>query len=392
MAARRIVPGHASLRPVKVGNAPSLTVDALRGEMATHRRGSRPSQWPVRDLLGQQRSRIGELWDPRVAAAVSGLLACGAAVSVAFTVSDGAAPSRPDVLAPAPAAPVPSAVVPAPAPGPVVPAPTPGPSGGRAAVPDPAAPVPASDPAPRAWRVPATEHPDPVVPRPAAVPERRRGMSVQEITERLTAEVSAVEDGRVAGVLVVPIQREADATALADLARHPTAVKERASGRHRASTSEEADGDNDAADDDSDRDDSDRDDADDEHHDEDRASDADRDEHEDREDCDENHDDEQDDEHDDKHRDTHRDEDDDRDTADDTWPAHRWFGHDEKQVEPAAHSAHAAPHRPAMAILVTDADDDHGLTTRHIDTRAVLAALADLESADGDDGPYALGA
>ena len=100
MGRPRIALVDASLRPVKVGNAPSLTVDALRGEMATHRRGSRPSQWPVRDLLGQQRSRLGELWDPRVAAAVSGLLACGAAVSVAFTVSDAVPSSRPDVRKP----------------------------------------------------------------------------------------------------------------------------------------------------------------------------------------------------------------------------------------------------------------------------------------------------
>ena len=33
--------------------------------MATHRRGLRPSQWPVRDLLSEQRSRMGGLRDPR---------------------------------------------------------------------------------------------------------------------------------------------------------------------------------------------------------------------------------------------------------------------------------------------------------------------------------------
>ena len=49
--------------------------------MSTHRRGARPSQWPVRDLLGPENGRP-RFWDARVGAAAAGLLACGAAVTV----------------------------------------------------------------------------------------------------------------------------------------------------------------------------------------------------------------------------------------------------------------------------------------------------------------------
>ena len=82
-------PVSGSLRPVKVGDAPSLTVDALRGEMATHRRG-RGSQWQVRDLLGPASGRA-RCWDPRLYAAVGGLLACGAAATVASAGQPGGA-------------------------------------------------------------------------------------------------------------------------------------------------------------------------------------------------------------------------------------------------------------------------------------------------------------
>src|SRR5689334_24621555 len=83
--------------------------------MATHRRGARPSQWPVRDLLREQGSRMGGLRDPRLYAAVGGLLACSAAATVAFTAGDGAR----DAPGPRPgsgplALPAPSMVVPAP--------------------------------------------------------------------------------------------------------------------------------------------------------------------------------------------------------------------------------------------------------------------------------------
>ena len=57
--------------------------------MATHRRGLRPSQWPVRDLLGPHGDR-GRLWDARIGAALAGLLACGAAVTVVLTSGDTA--------------------------------------------------------------------------------------------------------------------------------------------------------------------------------------------------------------------------------------------------------------------------------------------------------------
>jgi len=57
--------------------------------MATHRRGLRPSQWPVRDLLGPDGDR-GRLWDARIGAALAGLLACGAAVTVVLTSGDTA--------------------------------------------------------------------------------------------------------------------------------------------------------------------------------------------------------------------------------------------------------------------------------------------------------------
>jgi len=151
------------------GNAPSLTVDALRGDMATHRRGLRPAQWPVRDLLGEQRSRMSGLRDPRLYAAVGGLLACGAAATVAFTASDGAQGRE---AGPGPMAlPMPNTVLPAP----VDPAPSdPDPSGsadsgstGGA----PSGPAPSgahggsaggSGPVPRAWRLPQQEPPLPV--------------------------------------------------------------------------------------------------------------------------------------------------------------------------------------------------------------------------------------
>ena len=62
--------------------------------MATHRRGLRPSQWPVRDLLGPD-AAPGRLWDARIGAALAGLLACGAAVTVVLTSSDQAVSGQP---------------------------------------------------------------------------------------------------------------------------------------------------------------------------------------------------------------------------------------------------------------------------------------------------------
>ena len=83
--------------------------------MATHRRGLRPSQWPVRDLLGP--ADRGRLWDARIGAAVAGLLACSAAVTVVLTSGDTAASDAPpETPQPGPLAlPPPAAVDPAPA-------------------------------------------------------------------------------------------------------------------------------------------------------------------------------------------------------------------------------------------------------------------------------------
>ena len=93
-----------SLRRVRVGGRGSPTVDARRGEMASHRRGVRPSQWPVRDLLGPDNA-AGRLWDARVGAAPAGLLACGAAVTVVLTSGDRAVSDhRLEALGPGPLA------------------------------------------------------------------------------------------------------------------------------------------------------------------------------------------------------------------------------------------------------------------------------------------------
>jgi hypothetical protein len=138
--------------------------------MATHRRGSRESQWPVRDLLGEQRSGPSSLRDPRLYAAVGGLLACGAAATVVFTASDVGVRAGHDVGGPL-ALPVPSAVVPAPSalpPPPMAPAES-GPAGSAA----------------RAWQSSAADG----APGAAGlVSGGRRSMTVQEITERLSAE------------------------------------------------------------------------------------------------------------------------------------------------------------------------------------------------------------
>jgi hypothetical protein len=96
--------------------------------MSTHRRGVRPSQWPVRDLLGPENGRA-RFWDARVGAAAAGLFACGAAVTVVLSsgsraVSDQRleAPGSPLVIPapalvpPVPAAPPPVALPPVAAP------------------------------------------------------------------------------------------------------------------------------------------------------------------------------------------------------------------------------------------------------------------------------------
>ena len=62
--------------------------------MSTHRRGARPSQWPVRDLLGPENGRA-RFWDARVGAAAAGLLACGAAVTVVLSSGSRAVSDQP---------------------------------------------------------------------------------------------------------------------------------------------------------------------------------------------------------------------------------------------------------------------------------------------------------
>ena len=81
--------------------------------MSTHRRGVRPSQWPVRDLLGPENVRA-RFWDARVGAAAAGLLACGAAVTVVLSSGSRAVSDQPleaprsPLAIPAPAPPVPA--------------------------------------------------------------------------------------------------------------------------------------------------------------------------------------------------------------------------------------------------------------------------------------------
>src|SRR4051794_3700374 len=90
--------------------------------MATHRRGARSSQWPVADLLRREdRPRGGGALDPRLVAAVGGLLACGAVVTVALSAGepDGSGPLAPPDTAPSPTA---QATPTVPAPVPVPPA------------------------------------------------------------------------------------------------------------------------------------------------------------------------------------------------------------------------------------------------------------------------------
>src|SRR4051794_15287641 len=232
------------------GNAPSLTVDALRGDMATHRRGLRPAQWPVRDLLGEQRSRMGGLRDPRLYAAVGGLLACGAAATVAFTASDGGQGRE---AGPGPMAlPMPNTVVPAP----VEPAPSdPDPSASGSSGPSssggsPSGPASSgsgggsaggSGPVPRVWRLPQQEAPAPAA-APAPTDDAARSASVREIADRLAAELERLRttpavDGTVDALLVVPQQRGGDLTALVKRVRDDpsgAASPKRAGGRHRA--------------------------------------------------------------------------------------------------------------------------------------------------------------
>ena len=124
--------------------------------MSTHRRGVRPSQWPVRDLLGPENGRA-RFWDARVGAAAAGLLACGAAVTVVLTSGSRAVSDQP---LEAPGSPL---ALPAP---PVVPPPA------VPVVPPPVAPPAAAAPQVAEPRLPAR---DVVAPRPRSPqPQHRR--------------------------------------------------------------------------------------------------------------------------------------------------------------------------------------------------------------------------
>jgi hypothetical protein len=158
---------------------------------------------------------MGGLRDPRFVAAVSGLVACGAAATVALTAGDGRVPAA----AGDPAAAGPMAL---PAPGPTVPVPGP-----TLPVPEPAAPAPAPPPvlgrpdpvhapAPRARPAPSTPpraRDAPVARARKPAERRRRSTPAQEILDRVSAELARMEKaspGSSAALLVVPVQRDVD--------------------------------------------------------------------------------------------------------------------------------------------------------------------------------------
>ena len=209
--------------------------------MSTHRRGVRPSQWPVRDLLGPETVRA-RFWDARVGAAAAGLLACGAAVTVVLT-SGGRAMSEQTLEAPgAPLA------LPAPAPVPAVPQPAVPPAAAAPQVAEPR--LPARDvvaPHPRSARpqhrraapphrpaAPAPSARDAPMKRDAA-PREDRALAEQVATAIDEWEGRSGPDGAVVGWLLVPVQRPADAAALLESAGVHEPRHERGSGgRHRA--------------------------------------------------------------------------------------------------------------------------------------------------------------
>ena len=316
------------------------------------------------------------LRDPRLYAAVGGLLACSAAATVAFTAGDRppGGPGPGDGSGPL-ALPAPSMVVPAPA--------DPGTLGPGAANPVPRVPTtrppshaaPARTvPVPRAWHRPTDE-------RTAATRE-----DVREVLDRVDEQLTAIaqraeESGATEGVLVLPVPRADVAALLARVGtdarcswsegradardddddgdgdgdagprgRHHRAVRDetvdedgsadRADGAGADENRDDAaDGDRDGADAD---DDGGRDDADGAEADE-NPDDADADEADEA----------------DEDGDEHRDRDDEAD--------------DEGRTE------RRSAERDAMALLVTASPDDDGaLRTRAVDPDRVLAVLADL--------------
>jgi hypothetical protein len=221
--------------------------------MASHRRGLRPSQWPVRDLLGPDVAP-GRLWDARIGAALAGLLACGAAVTVVLTSGDQAV-SDPtaEALGPGPQAGPPSGIV--------VPAPSvPVPQVPALQVPPPAIALPQLVPAPAgpmvvtppAVTVPRITPPRSARPHHAAPPRMRQGSTgsasrskEQTLAEQVASAVEHREDRPArhradVGRLRVPAQRPADAAALLNLACPDEDRSEghRSGGRHRVPDSE----------------------------------------------------------------------------------------------------------------------------------------------------------
>ena len=203
--------------------------------MSTHRRGVRPSQWPVRDLLGPEKARA-RFWDARVGAAAAGLLACGAAVTVVLSSGSRAVSDQPleapgsPLAIPAPAPPVPDG------PPPVAPP----------QVAEPQVPARAVAPRPRSTR-PQHRRVAPRHRTAVPAPSARHGLvdggaAPQDPTlaEQVATAIDGWEgrtgpDGTVVGWLLVPVQRPADAAALLDAACVDEPCHERSSGaRHRA--------------------------------------------------------------------------------------------------------------------------------------------------------------
>jgi hypothetical protein len=366
--------------------------------MATHRRGTRPSQWPIRDLLRDNGSRMGGLRDPRLYAAVGGLLACSAAATVAFTAGDrpSGGPGPGDGAGPL-ALPAPSMVVPAPA--------DPGTLGPGAANPEPRVPATRSPapgrhaaaparmvPVPRAWQRPTDD-------RTTAAREDAREV-LDRVDEQLTAIARRAErSGGTEGVLVLPVPRADVAALLAGVGTDARCAwsAERGGARdddgprgrhHRADRAEAVDhgsedraGDEDGAgtaDEDADDLDGARDDGATDEAGGDRDADADDADDADGDDADAADDDRDGADADDAAGDSDRVADEaggDRDEADDDADGgdEDGDGSDDRADDQDRAGRHA------MALLVTASPDDHGdFRTRAVDPDRVLAVLADL--------------
>jgi hypothetical protein len=193
--------------------------------MATHRRGLRPSQWPVRDLLGVTADR-GRLWDARVGAALAGLLACGAAVTVVVTAGDTAAPDEPAPTTQPPLALPPAVSPPAPPVHKTPPAQAVPPTSGDVGRTPEAAPRPTP---PRSSRS---------ADRATGQPRRAPAAAADDAPQptlggQITAVIEQAErDPDTVGWLLVPVERPADAAALLELACR--SCEPAAGGRHRA--------------------------------------------------------------------------------------------------------------------------------------------------------------